>query len=241
MKAKELKELKKLVLKKKTSTKVLAEIFELENKKKGKVNPTITAICKHPNSAKDTIKKILLLEEPIYILTCILHNHTIPTKVAKKLSKSKNSDTLKAISLYLKISKDKKENKKIFKKIESLLQELSKPIVKKKQTKKVKQTRKNTLLKHENKITKTIMVQKISEKTSLSKENSNNALTGILDAITESLKKGDNVSLIGFGTFSSEHRDERGGFNPYSREKIRIPEHNIAKFKAGKSLKDALK
>ena len=73
-----------------------------------------------------------------------------------------------------------------------------------------------------------------------------NQIIGILDAfeeiVTETIKGGNEVTLTGFGTFSSKQRAARLGVNPQNpSEKIQIPEVQVPKFKAGKALKDALK
>ena len=88
---------------------------------------------------------------------------------------------------------------------------------------------------------KTELVQAIAEKANLTKVDSKAALDATLDAITNALKKGDKVALIGFGTFSVSTRAAREGINPRDKVKIQIPEKKIAKFKAGADLVDALK
>ncbi|PIZ26843.1 MAG: DNA-binding protein HU, partial [Chloroflexi bacterium CG_4_10_14_0_8_um_filter_46_9] len=59
--------------------------------------------------------------------------------------------------------------------------------------------------------------------------------------VTKTLKKGEEVVLTGFGTFSAKQRAARQGVNPRTGEKIQIPAVTVPKFKAGKALKDALK
>ena len=74
----------------------------------------------------------------------------------------------------------------------------------------------------------------------ISKSAAGDALEAVLDGVTGSLKKGDSVTLVGFGTFSVSHRAARDGRNPRTGETIKIKASNLAKFKAGKALKDAL-
>ncbi len=81
----------------------------------------------------------------------------------------------------------------------------------------------------------------IAEKTGLSKKASGEALAAVLDTIEESLKKGEAVQLIGFGTFDVRERSERKGRNPRNpEEEIIIPATKVPAFKAGKALKDSV-
>ncbi len=84
------------------------------------------------------------------------------------------------------------------------------------------------------------LVAKISEKSELSKKDSEKALTAFMDSITEALANGDKVQLVGFGTFEVRRREERAGRDPRSGEAITIPASNSPAFKAGKALKDAV-
>jgi len=74
-----------------------------------------------------------------------------------------------------------------------------------------------------------------------SKKEASDTLNAILDAITAALSKGDKVALTGFGTFSVSKRAARMGVNPRTGEKIKIKATTVPKFKAGKSLKEAVK
>ena len=74
----------------------------------------------------------------------------------------------------------------------------------------------------------------------ISKSTAGDALEAVLSGIESSLGKGDSVTLVGFGTFSVSHRAARDGRNPRTGETIKIKASNLAKFKAGKALKDAL-
>lgn len=66
------------------------------------------------------------------------------------------------------------------------------------------------------------------------------ALNGFLTTVTKAVSEGQDVKLIGFGTFSTAARKERTGRNPKTGEAVSIPAKNIAKFKAGKELQDAV-
>ena len=78
-------------------------------------------------------------------------------------------------------------------------------------------------------------------KTGLTKKDANAALKATLETITETLAKGDSVSFIGFGTFTTSKRAARTGINPSSGKPMQIPESTIAKFKVGAKLKEAIK
>ncbi|MEE9504839.1 MAG: HU family DNA-binding protein, partial [Thermodesulfobacteriota bacterium] len=67
------------------------------------------------------------------------------------------------------------------------------------------------------------------------------ALNSVIDGITKALKKGDSVTLVGFGTFSVSKRKARKGRNPQTGKEIKIPARKVAKFKAGSDLKKAVK
>lgn len=84
------------------------------------------------------------------------------------------------------------------------------------------------------------LVNKIAEKTGLSKAQSTDALNAVVDSIADALKEGDKVTLIGFGTFSVSLRQERTGRNPQTNASITIPAKVSAKFKPGKELSDAV-
>ena len=74
----------------------------------------------------------------------------------------------------------------------------------------------------------------------LSKADSAKAVDGVFGAITDALKKGDEVRLVGFGTFAVSERASSEGRNPRTGAKISIPASKQPKFKAGKGLKDAV-
>ncbi len=89
-------------------------------------------------------------------------------------------------------------------------------------------------------MTKAELVTAIANKTELTKKNSEAALTAVLESITEALKKGDKVALVGFGTFEVRARAARTGINPQTKKKIKIPAAKVPAFKAGKALKEAV-
>ena len=84
------------------------------------------------------------------------------------------------------------------------------------------------------------LVAAVANSTGLSKSDSANAVDSVLDTITGALKGGDEVRLVGFGTFSVAHRAASEGRNPRTGDRIMIPASNQPKFKAGKALKDSL-
>lgn len=89
-------------------------------------------------------------------------------------------------------------------------------------------------------MTKSELIDAIAEKTELSKADASKALAATLESITDALKTGEKVALIGFGTFSVSPRAARTGKNPQTGEVLAIPASNAAKFKAGQQLKDAV-
>ena len=91
-------------------------------------------------------------------------------------------------------------------------------------------------------MTKQDLVAAVASSVGVSKKVAGEALEAVLDAITKSLKKGQNVTVTGFGTFRVSHRAARTGVNPRNpSQKIKIPAMNVPAFKAGKSLKDAVR
>lgn len=89
-------------------------------------------------------------------------------------------------------------------------------------------------------MTKVELISAVAESTGLTKKDAEKAVTSTIDAITESLKKGEKVALVGFGTFEVRDRPERKGRNPQTKEEITIPASKLPAFKAGKALKDAV-
>jgi len=84
------------------------------------------------------------------------------------------------------------------------------------------------------------LIAEVAELTSLTKADATKAVDSVLDAITSSLKKGQEVRLVGFGTFTVAKRAASEGRNPRTGEKINIPASQRPKFSAGKALKDAV-
>ena len=85
---------------------------------------------------------------------------------------------------------------------------------------------------------KTELVAAISEKTELTKKDSEKALKALIDVVAEELKKGEKVQLIGFGSFEVRDRAARTGKNPLTGEEMNIPAAKVPAFKAGRALKD---
>jgi len=87
---------------------------------------------------------------------------------------------------------------------------------------------------------KSDLVVKIAEEAGISKAAADRALDSLLGNLSKALKKGDRVSLVGFGTFSVSKRSARMGRNPQTGEAIKIKAAKVPKFSAGKTLKDAV-
>ncbi len=85
------------------------------------------------------------------------------------------------------------------------------------------------------------LIDRVAGKTGLSKKDANAALDAILEGITGALRKGEKVTLVGFGTFSVRRRKAREGRNPQTGEKIKIPARKVPAFTAGKELKSQVK
>jgi DNA-binding protein HU-beta len=85
------------------------------------------------------------------------------------------------------------------------------------------------------------LVEIVAQDCNLSKAAAEQALSSVLGAITNAVATGDKVTLIGFGTFSVSERAAREGRNPKTGETIQIPAGKAVKFKAGKTLVDAVK
>ena len=82
------------------------------------------------------------------------------------------------------------------------------------------------------------LVAAIAEKTELSKKDAEAALKAFIDVVSEEMKKGEKVQLVGFGTFEVSERAAREGRNPQTGETMTIAASKTPKFKAGKALKD---
>ena len=91
-----------------------------------------------------------------------------------------------------------------------------------------------------NNVNKTELVEHIAGKSDISKAAASRALASIIDAVKKTLKKGDTVTLVGFGTFSVSKRAARTGRNPRTGAALKIKASKVPRFKPGKGLKDAL-
>jgi DNA-binding protein HU-beta len=89
-------------------------------------------------------------------------------------------------------------------------------------------------------VNKNDLVASVATNSGLSKADSTKAVDAVFDSITSSLKGGNEVRLVGFGTFTVTQRRASEGRNPRTGEKIQIPASNQPKFRAGKGLKDAV-
>ena len=87
---------------------------------------------------------------------------------------------------------------------------------------------------------KTELVAAVAEQADISKKDAEKALKAFVDVVTEEMKKGEKVQLVGFGTFEVSERAEREGRNPQTGKTMKIEACKAPKFKAGKALKDAV-
>lgn len=89
---------------------------------------------------------------------------------------------------------------------------------------------------------KASLIERIAAEAAVSKKDSEKMIDSLVKIIIDELKVGNEVTITGFGTFLARTRHARGGVNPQKpSERIEIPEVKVAKFKTGKTLKDALK
>lgn len=84
------------------------------------------------------------------------------------------------------------------------------------------------------------LIDAVSAKSGLTKADTDRAIKALLDTVSETLAKGDQIALVGFGTFLVRERQARSGRNPRTGETISIESAKIPAFKAGKALKDAI-
>ena len=87
---------------------------------------------------------------------------------------------------------------------------------------------------------KTELVSAVAAKAEISKKDAEKAVAAVIDAVVDTLKSGDKVQLVCFGTFEVRERNARTGLNPRTKEKIEIPASKLPVFKAGKAFKDAI-
>ncbi|AXY25845.1 DNA-binding protein [Suicoccus acidiformans] len=85
------------------------------------------------------------------------------------------------------------------------------------------------------------LVERVAEKTNLTKKDATSAVEAVFETIEEALADGERVQVIGFGTFEVRERAARKGRNPQTGDEIDIPATKVPAFKAGKSLKEAVK
>ena len=91
-------------------------------------------------------------------------------------------------------------------------------------------------------MTKGEFIDKVSQKSGLSRRDATKAVDAFLESVTDALKQGDSVSFTGFGKFSTQERKARQGVNPRSPgEKVDIPAATVPKFSAGSQLKAAVR
>lgn len=88
---------------------------------------------------------------------------------------------------------------------------------------------------------KTDLVNAVAAETGFTKKDAEKAVAAVLDSITDALKAGDKVQLVGFGTFEVRNRAAKQGHNPRTGEPMTVPASKLPAFKAGKALKDAVK
>ena len=84
------------------------------------------------------------------------------------------------------------------------------------------------------------LISAVAEKAALSKKDSEAAVNAVLETITSALSQGDEIRLVGFGTFEVKKRSARIGRNPKTKESITIAASKVPTFKAGKAFKDAV-
>ena len=87
---------------------------------------------------------------------------------------------------------------------------------------------------------KSELIDAIAAEAKLTKVDAGNALDATIAVVTQTLKKGDKIALVGFGTFQVDKRAARKGRNPQTGKQISIPATNVPKFRPGKTLKDAV-
>lgn len=89
-------------------------------------------------------------------------------------------------------------------------------------------------------VTKADLIDKVAEKSGLTKKDAGQAVDALFDAVAEALAAGDRVQIVGFGTFEVRERAARRGRNPQTGQEISIEARKVPAFKAGKALKDAV-
>ncbi len=97
------------------------------------------------------------------------------------------------------------------------------------------------MAKKQEKLSKTALIAAIAQRANVTKATAARVLDATLSAIQDTLAKGGQVSLVGFGSFTVAKRKARTGRNPRTGEKIKIPATKVVRFKPGRQLKDAVK
>ena len=85
------------------------------------------------------------------------------------------------------------------------------------------------------------LIAKVAKDTGSSKAGAAAAVDSLIDGISKSLKKGDSITFVGFGTFKTAQRKARTARNPQTGESIKIPKRRVVRFSAGKALKDMVR
>lgn len=89
-------------------------------------------------------------------------------------------------------------------------------------------------------MTKAELINLIAEKGEYLKKDAEKALSTVIDSISETLEKGEKISLVGFGTFEVRDRAAKEAINPLTKEPVHVPAKKVPAFKAGKALKEAV-
>ena len=88
---------------------------------------------------------------------------------------------------------------------------------------------------------KQTLIDKIAKDTGVTKTNASAAVESLIDGITRSLRKGESITFVGFGTFKTSQRKARMARNPQTGAAIKIPKRRVVRFSAGKALKTAVR
>ena len=92
-----------------------------------------------------------------------------------------------------------------------------------------------------NQMNKTDLVDGVAKVTQLTKTSVEDVINATIDAVKKSVKKGDDVTLVGFGTFTKTKRKARSGRNPQTGKEIKIPAMTVPRFRPGKEFKEAVR
>lgn len=87
---------------------------------------------------------------------------------------------------------------------------------------------------------KSELIAAVADRSAITKTAAANALNALIDTVTDHIRKGESVNIIGFGSWEVVRRESRVARNPQTGDEIRLPAHNVTKFTPGKSLKDAV-